>query len=144
VSDAKLRAAGTLLLALAVLSLAAGILSNVVSGQSVATSIALGIGGLFLLVGVIAWILGRMGRTPSHEAANPRLRSWGFVLLAIGLFAVVAGSVGVALTQLGTLPRSGSWAVVTAGLYVAIAATVIVAISHRVRVNPTSPSVPER
>jgi uncharacterized metal-binding protein len=146
--DAKLRGTGTLLLALGALSLAIGfLLNNVLSppmDTGPATSIALGIGVLFVSVGAIAWVLGRLGRTTSQEGANPRLRSLGFVLLIVGIFAAVAGFIGVALTQLGTLPRDVSQAAATAGLYVAIAGTVIAAVSHRIHVHRASPPVAER
>jgi|SRR5580658_6586792 hypothetical protein len=143
-ADPRLRAAGAVMLALGVLALAVSILTNSISTQSPATSVAIGVGVPFLVVGTVAWILGRVGRVSSPDPANPRLRRWGFLLLAIGLFAGVAGLVGVALTHVGTLPRDETQAVATAGLWVAIAGTVMVALSSRERSRATASAVSER
>jgi len=143
-ADQKLRSAGAVMLALGVLAIAVSILTNSISTQSPATSVAIGVGVPFLVIGTVAWVLGRVGRVPPPDPANPRLRLWGFLLLAIGLIAAVAGLIGVALTHVGTLPRDATQAVGTSGLWVAIAGTVMVALSHRVPAQSTTPAIAER
>jgi|SRR5580658_425260 hypothetical protein len=143
-ADPKLRSAGAVMLALGVLAIAVSILTNSISARSPTTSVAIGVGVPFLVVGTIAWILGRVSRVTTADAANPRLRRLGFLLLAIGLFAAVAGSVGVTLTHVGTLPRDATQAVATSGLWVAIAGTVMVALSHRVPARSTAAAIAER
>jgi hypothetical protein len=147
-SDPKLQAAGSVLLVAATVSLGAGIIGDSDPARSAdiqsATSVALSIFAVFLVVGAVAWVLGRLVRTTSPEAANPRLRWFGFALIPVGLFIAVAGILGDALTGLGTLPRAVSLATVTVGLYLALTGTVLVAISHRRRVHRALPPVPQR
>ncbi|MGI0070476.1 MAG: hypothetical protein ACRECT_00105 [Thermoplasmata archaeon] len=136
--DPKLRSSGTTLLALGALGLAFGILANSISRISPVTSISLGIAVLLLLVGGVAWILGRLGGTTTPVGANPRLRRLGYRLMILGLFISVAGVFGVAFTRLDTLSRDVSQAAETAGFYIAIAGTVIVAFRNRLRVHRTA------
>jgi len=143
-ADAKLRSTGTLLLALAALFIAVSIATNTASPQSRATLVAIAIGVPCLLVGAIAWIVGRVGRTASPDLVNPRLRRWGSLFLVIGLVTGVAGLVGVALTEPGTLPRDVTQVVATSFLWVAIAGIVIVALSHRERFHPSVPATSDR
>ena len=143
--DPKLRASGTALLALAILSLAVVIFfSNSVSPKSTASSISEGIFAIFLIVGAVAWILGRLSRASTEEGSSPRLRRWGYGLLTAGLIVSVAGDFGMAFTRLGTLARDVSQAAFTGGLYIAIAGIVIVAVRNRLQARLTPPPVSTR
>jgi len=135
VSDPTLRLTGKLLLTVGIGGLVVGIAGyNLTSPSTEArygVEDVIAIGTFLLLVGAIAWALGRIRSTVAQDQVNAGLRRTGFLLLVGGVLAAIVGIIGGGLTQLGISPRIGIGTIVTAGFYVVIIGAVIVALSHR-------------
>jgi uncharacterized membrane protein len=134
-SDPALRQAGRLLLTVGILSLVVGIVGYNLTTPSTKAGFGveavLAIGVLFLLLGAIAWALGRIRSTIAEDQFNAGLRRIGFLLFVVGVLGAIAGIIGEGLTQFETSPQIGIGTIVMAGVYLAIIGAIIVALSHR-------------
>lgn len=101
-------------------------------------------GVLLLILGAIAWGLGRGRSTVAEDPVNPGLRRIGFLLFVVGVLGLIVGVTGWALTQTDTYPQVGTGAFATLGFYVAIVGAVLVAVSHRASPHRTQPSAADR
>jgi hypothetical protein len=147
-SDRGLRQAGRIVLAAGVLWLVvAEVGYNLTAGS---TMVRYGFlvdtagGFLLLILGAIAWGLGRGRSTMAVAPVNPGLRRIGFLLFVVGVLGLIVGVIGWALTQTTTYPQVGIGTLATLGFYVAIVGAVLVAVSHRASPHRTQPSAADR
>ena len=134
-SDTALHRAGSLLSAIGVVVFVLGLIGSGLAVPSTVVWTAFEdlqvIAVLWLILGAIAWALGRTRSTIAPDQVNDGLRRAGFLLFVVGALGVIAGVVAWTLTQHATSFWLGIGEVGTVGFYLAIVGAIIVALSHR-------------
>lgn len=143
-SDPNLRKAGKIVLTVGIVVVVAGELGyNLTAPSTGARSgfqVVIAGGILLVILGAIAWALGRIQSTIAEDQVNPSLRRTGFLLFVIGVVGLIAGVIGWALTQLVGPPQNGIRALAGVGFLLAMVGAIIVALCHRrlaSRLQPT-------
>ena len=134
-SDPALRQAGKVVLTIGIVVVVAGEVGVTLTAPSTGArsgfEVVVAGGILLILLGALAWALGRIRSTIAQDQVNAGLRRIGFLFFVIGVVAVITGVIGWALTQLAVSPQNGIRVIAQAGLVLAIVGAVIVALCGR-------------
>lgn len=142
--DPTLRQAGKVVLTIGIVIVVAGEvgynLAAPSTGAQSGSQVVIAGGILLVILGAIAWTLGRIQSTIAQNQVNASLRRTGFLLFVIGVVGLIGGVIGWTLTQLAGSPQNVIRAIAQVGFLLAVVGAIIVALCHRrfaYRVKPT-------